>query len=237
MLETKFLYVILMALSLAGPLFLSFDRKVAFYKSFVPFILAVIPVSLFFIIWDIFFTELGVWGFNPNYITGISFAGLPLGEYLFFLVIPYCCLFIYEVLKAYFPNLQLESLKQPVSNFLIGFAVVIAVIYYDRLYTVLNFSLLALSIIYFSKKNRAPWLGRFYFAFVVICIPFLIINGILTGSLLAEEVVWYNSKSIIGLRVGTIPIEDFFYALTQILLTTGFFEYFKGKFSQEATKR
>ncbi len=229
MLETKFLYVVLMALSLAGPLFLSFDRKVAFYKSFVPLLFAILPVSFFFIVWDIAFTELGVWGFNEKYITWISFAGLPLGEYLFFLVIPYCCLFIYEVMKAYFPNHRLESFAQPISNFLIGFAAVIAIIYYDRLYTVFNFSLLALTIIYFSKRSRAPWLGRFYLAFVVICIPFLIINGILTGTLLAEEVVWYNSKAIIGLRVGTIPVEDFFYALLQIMLTTALFEHFKHK--------
>lgn len=227
MLETKFLYVALMALSFTGPFFLSFDGKVAFYKSFLPLILAILPVSLFFIVWDIAFTALGVWGFNEKYITGISFAGLPLGEYLFFIVIPYCCLFIYEVIKAYFPNQKWESLTQPISNFLIGFAVVIAITYYDRIYTVFNFSLLALTVMYFSKKNRAHWLGQFYFAFAIVCIPFLIINGILTGTFLAEEVVWYSSKSIIGLRVGTIPIEDFFYALLQILLTTALFEYFK----------
>lgn len=230
MLETKFLYVVLMALCFAGPFLLSFDKKVAFYKYFKALFFAIIPVALIFITWDIIFTELGVWGFNERYITGISFAGLPLGEYLFFIVIPYCCIFIYEVLQAYFPKQKMYALAQPVSNFLIGFAVVMAITYYDRLYTVFNFSTLALTILYFSKTNRAPWLGRFYMAFAVICIPFIIINGILTGTFLEEQIVWYSSKAIIGLRIGTIPIEDLFYALMQILLTIGLFEFFKRKF-------
>ncbi len=229
MLETKFLYVSLMALCLAGPLLLSFDKKVAFYKNFKPLVLATLPIALFFILWDIAFTYLGVWGFNEKYLTGISFAGLPLGEYLFFLVIPYCCVFIYEVLRAYFPHFRHQRLRQPVSNFLIGFSVVIAIIYYDRLYTVLNFSLLAIFILYFSKASKAPWLGWFYFAFAVILIPFLIIDSILTGSFLEEEIVWYSAEASMGLRIGTIPFEDLFYALMQILLTISLYEYFKAR--------
>jgi lycopene cyclase domain-containing protein len=61
-------------------------------------------------------------------------------------------------------------------------------------------------------------MGYFWFAYFVHLIPFLIINGILTGAATPSPVVWYNPNEIIGLRIITIPIEDTIYALTCLLL-------------------
>lgn len=235
MLEPRHLYLTLMALAFAGPFFLSFDKKVAFYKYFLPLIKATIPVAIFFILWDIAFTRIEVWGFAERYTSGISLAGLPLGEYLFFLVIPYCCIFIYMVIQTYFPNDILKPHSSAISNFLMGFSASIAVIYYDHLYTVVNFSLLTLTIFYFSRIARSPWLGRFYLSFLVILIPFFIINGILTGSFIEEEVVWYDPEAIIGIRLGTVPLEDLFYAMTLILMVTGLFEFFRNRTARYET--
>jgi lycopene cyclase domain-containing protein len=49
-------------------------------------------------------------------------------------------------------------------------------------------------------------------------IPFFIVNGILTGSFIENEVVWYNDFENLGIRLFTIPIEDTVYAFTLILL-------------------
>jgi len=43
------------------------------------------------------------------------------------------------------------------------------------------------------------------------------VNGILTGSFIEGEVVWYNNTENLGLRIFTIPIEDFAYAFSMIL--------------------
>jgi lycopene cyclase domain-containing protein len=51
----------------------------------------------------------------------------------------------------------------------------------------------------------------------VILIPFLIVNGILTGSFIDGEVVWYNNNENLGIRFFTIPIEDFGYGFSMIL--------------------
>lgn len=224
MLETKFLYVLVMGFALLGPLALSFDKKVAFYKYFKPLFLATMPIALLFIFWDIAFTSIGVWGFNEKYLTGISLAGLPLGEYLFFFVIPYCCIFVYQVVKAYFSKDYFKPYSHSISNFLIGFSIALVVLYYDQLYTAINFSLLAISIFFFQRVVKAEWLGRFYFAFMIIIIPFLLVDGILTGAITNEEIVWYSKRYIIGLKIGTIPFEDLFYGLIQLLWVTGLFE-------------
>ena len=62
-------------------------------------------------------------------------------------------------------------------------------------------------------------------------IPFVIVNGALTG-MFDQMVVWYNSDHIIGLRLITIPIEDSVYALQLILFNLITYKFFvKNKFS------
>jgi len=60
-------------------------------------------------------------------------------------------------------------------------------------------------------------------------IPFFIVNGILTGSFIENEVVWYNNDENLGIRLFTIPIEDTIYAFTLILTTLALTEYFQKK--------
>jgi lycopene cyclase domain-containing protein len=45
----------------------------------------------------------------------------------------------------------------------------------------------------------------------------MIVNGILTGSFIENEVVWYNNNENLGLRFFTIPVEDFAYAFSMLL--------------------
>jgi lycopene cyclase domain-containing protein len=58
----------------------------------------------------------------------------------------------------------------------------------------------------------------FWIAYCIHLIPFILINGVLTGAVTSSPVVWYSAAEIIGTRFITIPIEDFVYALTGLLL-------------------
>ena len=51
-------------------------------------------------------------------------------------------------------------------------------------------------------------------------IPFLIVNGLLTGSFLDNPIVWYSELEIVGYRIFTIPVEDAFYCMAMMLIYT-----------------
>ncbi|NNF02110.1 MAG: lycopene cyclase domain-containing protein, partial [Bacteroidia bacterium] len=63
-------YFLIDIFSIVIPLIFSFHPKLRFDKSFRSFIPAMAVVAVVFIVWDIYFTEIGVWGFNPIHLQG-----------------------------------------------------------------------------------------------------------------------------------------------------------------------
>ncbi len=64
-------------------------------------LLAVAPVAVPFLGWDILATEHGVWRFDSRQVIGFTVpGGLPIEEVLFFVVIPLCGLLTYEGVAA-----------------------------------------------------------------------------------------------------------------------------------------
>lgn len=227
--DTPYLYLYINCFTILVPLLRSFESRVAYYKSFKELFTGIAITALFFLIWDALFTHYGIWGFNPRYLSGIAFAGLPLGEYLFFLTVPFSSVFIYRVMNYFIKEDLLSKRVKNVSNFLIFFSVALAIAHYSKWYSVITFSLLAVLLYLHFKVWNTPWLSRFYLAFGVVLVPFFMVNGILTGSLIQEEVVWYNNAENTGIRLGTIPFEDAFYGMLLILMVISFYEYFYKK--------
>jgi len=113
--------------------------------------------------------------------------------------------------------------------FFFFFFFVVAVFNLSKLYTSVTFLLTASFILFHELVIKPTYLGRFYFSFLVLMVPFFIINGILTGSFIEEEVVWYDNSHNLSFRLFTIPVEDLFYGLLLILMNITLFEYFKKK--------
>lgn len=223
------LYFLLMVGTIAGPFFLSFDRKVAFYKRWQPLFLAIAPVALGFILWDIYFTEHAVWGFNPAYLQGIYIANLPIEECLFFVLVPYACVFIYEVMNAYFPSWNMRAAGHYFAVVFTALGLVLPFVFWGKWYTMAAPALAALLTIWFYFIKRVHWYGRFALAFWVATIPFLLVNGALTGSFTPEPVVWYSESHIMGPRMFTIPVEDVFYNYAMLFPIVLLYEWVQKK--------
>lgn len=214
--------------TLTVPLLRSFEPRIAYYKTFGSLAKSMLIISSFFIVWDIGFTEWGVWGFTPAYLSGIYLFGLPLGEYLFFITVPFACIFIYKCMELFFPKgIITANLAGKISQLLIPFCLAVGILSYDKSYTASTFILLGLSLIYVSWIAKCSWLPRFYESYAVSLIPFFLKNGILTGSFLETQVVWYNNNENLRIRLGTIPFEDVFYGMLLILGTLFFYERFE----------
>lgn len=184
-------------------------------------------VAAIFLIWDAIFTKNGVWGFNPNYHLPYTILEMPIEEWMFFFCIPYASVFIHYALLYYRPNLLLpEKLTKAITLLLIVTVSSVLVFNTDKAYTTVNYTFLVLILILGLVKGIKQ-LRTFYIAFLIILIPFFIVNGILTGTGLEEPVVWYNNTENLGIRLLTIPVEDIGYAFTMLFGNVLLIEYFK----------
>lgn len=214
----NYLYLLLNLGSLSIPLLFSYHPKLKFYKYWKSLTISIIISMLIFIPWDVIFTANGIWGFNDTYFLGIMLFHLPIEEWLFFICIPYACVFTHYALLYYFPNLKLKlSTTKTISYLLLILFVIISIYNYNKWYTFINFSLAVVLIVLVVNKN-IELLSKYYLTFLVMLIPFFIVNGILTGSFIDEEVVWYNNSENLNIRLFTIPIEDTVYAFSLILI-------------------
>jgi lycopene cyclase domain-containing protein len=226
--NSHYTYFLVHLFAIAGPLALSFDKRVAFYTKWRYLFPAMILPAIFFLVWDSYFTSINVWWFSEEHTMGWNFYGLPVEEILFFFTVPYCCLFIYECIRCYFPLLK-ES--RQAENFLMGLGFVLLVLgiyHVDLYYTGYTFLLLALFIGLIYIFRRKPLYRhfdaiRFLVAFAIILIPFLLVNGVLT----AIPVVMYDDTENLGIRIYTIPLEDVFYGMLLILMNVVGYEYLR----------
>jgi len=222
---SKYLYLTIDLVCFIFPFAASFYKKAPFYKQWKYFGISLAVVAIVFIIWDEIFTRMGIWGFREQYITGLRIGSLPIEEILFFICIPYACVFTYFALQHLIERDILFPHQELISSALILTLLISGIYNIDKLYTGITFLSLALFLAFQMLKLRPRYMGRFFIAYAFLLIPFVIVNGILTGSFIDNEVVWYNDQHTLGIRVGTIPVEDFFYSMLLMLLTISLMEW------------
>lgn len=222
------LYLYILVASISIPLLFT-----AFYldviKHWRNFFISTTLVAAIFLAWDSVFTANGVWGFNENYILDFTLFKMPIEEWIFFFVIPFCSLFIHFALIHTFPKLALgRKTTLYISIVLIILSAVIIFTNISKVYTAINFAFLLITLS-LGALFHFRLLQRFFLTFLVILIPFIIVNGILTGAITDSPVVWYDDSENLGIRLLTIPIEDFGYAFTMLFGNLMIFQSLKGK--------
>lgn len=213
----EYTYLLINIGTILIPLIYSFHPKLNFYKRWTAALSSITIVGTLFVCWDIYYTHLSVWGFNPDYLIGITIFNLPIEELLFFITIPYACLFTYHCFQKLIPQKKWVNPKY-VSAIWSLILIIFGLFFIEKLYTSVTFISLAITLLTFQFITNENWIARIYLTLTALIMPFIIVNGILTGTGIESEVVWYNPKEIIGIRVLTIPIEDFCYGSLLIIL-------------------
>jgi len=202
-------YLYLNIIIIAFPLIFSFERRwIKFHTKIKPLLVSLLIVGILFIAWDIFATSRGHWAFNPIYVNETAFMGLPIEEILFFVTVPYSCLFVFDSILYFIGNKRLFSQSKWIF-FAIGALITLsAVIFYGKEYTVLAIISVGLTILFVSIVNVKLFSSRAYWIYTFLTLTlFLIFNYILTST----PVVLYSQNAITGFRITTIPIEDFLF--------------------------
>jgi lycopene cyclase domain-containing protein len=225
-------YLLIDALIILFPLLLSFKWKFAYYRYFKALFPAIAVVGIGYIIWDAIVTARGDWFFNYTYLSGISILGLPIEEILFFVVVPYSCIFIYENLQYFLPDRKLPFNK----IFYIGLSILFilaGLFFYNQDYTIL--ALMSCAFFFLIATFFSPELlqSRNYWLYIGLSmIPFIIFNYLLTSI----PIVSYHPAAIWGGdglwngRFFSIPIEDFFYNFSMLSFYLLVYRCFKKRF-------
>ena len=232
----KLTYLLLNLGSLAFPLVRSFEPLVRFWSFRKGIFLGIFASALYFIPLDAWFTAQGWWGFNPAYFLGPALLGLPLEEWLFFICIPYACLFIYACVC------RLTPIKDGTVWTSLGWVIVVislltAALNHDKAYTFYKVGIAGLVMAAFLIHRRGRGVGNFLVAYLITEIPFFIVNGILTSL----PVVWYNNAENLSIRMNdilpigwlNIPIEDNIYSLQLLLVPVWVLEAVHGHLDEQ----
>lgn len=209
--------------TITGPILLSFDKRVAFYKKWKFLPIPLFFTLLYFVIWDSYFTKIGIWNFNDLYILGKRFFLLPIEEWMFFIFVPFACIFIYECCNFYIKKDILQKYAYQINGIILLIISLVAILNFNKTYTAFNFISAAILMAYVQFILKPKWLGRFYVSYFISLFPFFIVNGVLTYL----PVVTYNNTENLGIRIFTIPIEDTIYCLLLLLMNVIIYEWLK----------
>ena len=92
-------YMAVLIISFSFPLMFSFYPALKFWRNAKALAFSLSMIIVIFGAWDVFATWRRHWYFNPEGIFGFRIINLPIEEWLFFIVIPFCCVFTWEALK------------------------------------------------------------------------------------------------------------------------------------------
>ncbi len=221
----KHTYSLIALAVIAVPFGFSFDPRLHFWTHWLAVLASIIVVGFLFVVWDILVVKKGHWQFNPVWTGDWTLGGLPLGEYLFFIAVPYAMLFSYEAFRTLWSDRLLFDMPPGTLLALSAVFVAGAAIWHRQGYTLL--ALTAAAVFFATTALERPALigTQGFLLYILLGFgAFGVVNGLYTSL----PTIFYAKNAIWGVRIGTIPLEDFFYNMSYLGLILDFYLIFSG---------
>ena len=94
-------YLAVMAGIVLGSAWLEFGLRTRVFRRWRRLLLTVLPVAVFFALWDVYAIAQGHWWFDESLISGWRLPGeLPVDEVVFFLVVPIAAVLTLEAVRS-----------------------------------------------------------------------------------------------------------------------------------------
>lgn len=222
----KYEYLLFHLVITVGPVVSQFSRRIRHVSRWRLKLLVNGIVMIPYIIWDAIVAG-SHWWFNEAYTLGFRLLGLPIGEWLFFITVPFGCLLVWETLPHTDNWLtRLRALRYVRAILYAALPAGIWVFSTGKQYT-------GLVIFCFGLVGLADTLldvdlllrPKTYLYLATVSGFILVFNGYLT----ARPVVVYGEAYQMGYRIWTIPIEDFGYGFTLMFFNTMLYEKLKNE--------
>ncbi len=222
----SFMYLFVLLVLLLSTLLFAYYRQIGFFGKLKYIIPSVIFSGAVFLMWDLRFSELEIWKYHPEFLSGLSILNLPFEQWLLFLVFPLFSVFIYEYTKIRF-----DAFEKP--NFFLAISLILVVLFgllawfsRQKLYPFFTFFLLTIYFGYTIFRNRFKnHLTKFYISYLISVIPFFVLKVILNNL----PVVTYNSSQIFNIKIFKVPVEDFGYFFLLFLMNATIYEFLKNR--------
>ena len=213
-------YLIFNIIVFAGPLLFGAMRPFYFINRWKYTIVPILIPAIFFLIWDSIVAD-SHWHFNDKYVLGITFFNLPIEEILFFISVPFACLFTWEMIIRRSEVKELMWINKIRRYLYLLIPIGIWFFISGKHYTGLATSFLGLAVLLDQLLNtNIISQKRFYLYLLLVLLFTLIFNGYLTW----RPIVTYGAQYQLDFRIFTIPIEDFVYGTALIFMNTSIYQ-------------
>jgi lycopene cyclase domain-containing protein len=98
---SNFEYLLLISIVFVPTFLLTFHPKSQLRKNLKVVILSILIVAIPWILWDIWATNRGHWGFNSDFYLGVKIFNLPIEEVMFFFAVPFSCLYLWSIIRDF----------------------------------------------------------------------------------------------------------------------------------------
>jgi lycopene cyclase domain-containing protein len=200
---------------------ISFITPISRYRRYGPLLISIAIVDPFYIIWDQLAVIYGTWSFNSAEVTGIYFFHLPIEEVAFFLVVPFSTILIYEAVNSHIHGKFKEGTTSAIAMVFFSILIIFGIFNINRSYTSVASFFAAGSIAIGTALDRTLMSSKSLWIYMAVSyIPFVFFDHLMV----TLPVFTYGINAIIGIRILSIPLEEFEYVFSLLLLYVIFYD-------------